>query len=195
MAQERKRTLVILGHPDTNSLCGVLADTYVAAAREVGNDVRLMRLGELEFDPVLHHGYHQLQNLEPDLLAAQSNILWAQHLVFVYPIWWGAMPALLKGFFDRSFLPGFAFKYRADSAWWDRLLAGRSAHLIVTMDSPPWYYRWINHRPGHHQMKKTILEFCGIKPVKITSFGSVRGSTERQRIDWINRVNTLAARR
>ena len=86
-------------------------------------------------------GYAQIQPLEPDLLDAQASITWAQHLVWVYPIWWGGLPALLKGFLDRIFLPGFAFKYRPNSALWDRLLTGRSAELLVTMDSPPWYYR------------------------------------------------------
>jgi NAD(P)H dehydrogenase (quinone) len=128
------------------------------------------------------------------LAAGQAAISWAQHLVFVYPIWWGAMPALLKGFIDRVFLPGFAFKYRSGSPLWDRLLAGRSAHLFVTMDSPPWYFRWVYRMPGHQQMKRTILEFSGIRPVAITSFGPVRGSSVRQREKWLERVKASARR-
>lgn len=195
MKQETKRILVILGHPTRDSLCGALAEAYVQAAMEAGSEVRLTRLGELEFDPVLHDGYQHTQPLEPCLQSAQADVLWARHLVFVYPTWWGAMPALLKGFFDRAFLPGFAFKYRENSSMWDRLLAGRSAHLLVTMDSPPWYYRFVSRMPGHQQMKKTILEFCGIKPVAITSFGPVRGSTAETRNQWINTVKTLASRK
>lgn len=195
MAQDNKRILVILGHPSANSLCGAMADAYAETARTAGYEVRLIRLGELEFDPVLHEGYNHIQPLETCLQTVQADITWAQHLVFVYPIWWGALPALLKGFFDRVFLPGFAFKYRDNSSLWERLLSGRSAHLIVTMDSPPWYYRFISHMPGHHQMKKTILEFCGIKPVTITSFGSIRGSTAETRNKWINKVRQLAAKR
>ncbi len=195
MTQNNKRTLVILGHPATNSLCGAMADAYVETARAAGHEVRLIRLGEQGFDPVLHQGYEKIQPLEASLQSVQADILWAQHLVFVYPTWWGAMPALLKGFFDRAFLPGFAFKYRENSSMWDRLLAGRSAHLLVTMDSPPWYYRFVSRMPGHQQMKKTILEFCGIKPVAITSFGPVRGSTAETRNQWINTVKTLASRK
>lgn len=187
-----KRILVILGHPAADSLCGALAEAYAAAARAAGHQVRLLRLGELAFDPVLHAGYGKIQPLELSLQGAQDDILWAQHLVFVYPTWWGALPALLKGFIDRVFLPGFAFSYRENSPWWDRLLAGRSAHLVVTMDTPPWYYRWIYRMPGHHQMKKTILEFCGIKPVIITSFGPVRSSTARQRERWLANIKQLA---
>jgi NAD(P)H dehydrogenase (quinone) len=100
---------------------------------------------------------------------------------------------LMKGFIDRIFLPGFAFKYRANSSQWDKLLAGRSAHLLVTMDSPPWYFRWINRMPGHHQMKKTILEFSGVKPVRISSFGPVLGSTLKRRERWLGEVRRVAA--
>lgn len=186
--KEQKHILVILGHPAAGSFCKALTDTYVKAATKAGHDVRLIRLGELDFDPVLHEGYNCIQPLEPCLQSAQADILWAQHLVFIYPIWWGAMPALLKGFIDRIFLPDFAFKYRDRSVNWDRLLSGRSAHLFVTMDSPPWYYRWINHMPGHYQMKRTILEFSGIKPVTISSFGPVKDSTQQKREKWLDQV-------
>jgi putative NADPH-quinone reductase len=180
-----KRILVILGHPDPASFCAALASAYIDGAGAAGHEVRSIRLGELTFDPILHEGYRRIQELEPDLRAAQDDVAWAEHLVFVYPTWWGAMPALLKGFFDRAFLPGFAFKYRDNSPFWDRLLAGRSARLLVTMDTPPWYYRWVYRMPGHHQMKRTILEFSGIKPVRIRNFGPVRGSSDRQRQAWL----------
>jgi NAD(P)H dehydrogenase (quinone) len=180
-----KRILVILGHPSDESLCGSLAQSYIVGARASGNEVQFISLGNLAFDPILRSGYASNQVLEPDLDAAKAGISWAQHLVFVYPIWWGAMPALLKGFIDRVFLPGFAFKYREGSHLWDRLLSGRSAQLIVTMDSPPWYFRWISRMPGHNQMKRTVLGFCGIGPVAITSLGPVKGSTPQQREKWL----------
>ncbi len=180
-----KKILVVLGHPRKDSLCGALAAAYVEAARGAGAEVRELTLAELSFDTVLHAGYTAEQPLEPCLAAAQQDILWAEHLVFVYPTWWGGLPALLKGFIDRVFLPGFAFKYRKDSPWWDRLLAGRSARLLVTMDTPPWYYRWIYRMPGHNQMRRTVLEYCGIKPVRVSSFGIVKSSTASQRGKWL----------
>lgn len=180
-----KRTLIILGHPSADSLCGALAERYRAGAEAAGVEIRTLRLGELRFDPILHDGYRRIQPLEPDLEAAQRAILWAEHLVFVYPIWWGALPALLKGFIDRIFLPGFAFKYRPDSPWWDKLLKGRSAHLLVTLDTPAWYYRLIYRAPGHHQMKKTILQFSGVDPVRITSFSPTRYADERKKEKWL----------
>lgn len=189
-----KNIAVILGHPDSQSLCGAIAARYLKSAAEEGHSVRLFKLGELEFDPVLRGGYRKSQELEPSLLELQKSIHWAEHLVFIYPLWWGAMPAILKGMFDRIFLSGFAYKYREGTSWWDRLLVGRSAHAIVTMDTPPWYYRLVYSMPGHHQIKKTILEFCGIKPVKITSFGPVRHASEAKINKWLAKVESFAKR-
>ena len=174
-----------------NSFCGALAEAYIEGAKSAGADIKQLYLGELKFDPILWHGYKEIQELEEDLKMAQEFILWAEHLVFVYPTWWGTMPALLKGFIDRTFLPGFAFKYRQNSLFWDRLLTNRSARLLVTMDAPPWYYRWVYKQPGHNMMKKTILGFCGIKPVKVSEFGPIKMSTEEQRHKWLLKAREL----
>lgn len=191
MNAQSRNIAVILGHPDRTSLCGALAAAYVEGARSAGATVREINLGELVFDPVLRQGYTRIQPLEPDLIAAQETIVWADTVVFVYPNWWGSAPALLKGFVDRTFLPGFAFKYRENSSLWDRLLSGRSARLIVTMDSPPWYYRWVARQPGHQMMRRAILGFCGIKPVRISEFGPVRRSSEQTRDRWLQRAGAL----
>ena len=185
---------VILGHPDGDSFCGELAQAYSDGARTSGATVRELRLGDLTFDPVLWHGYSAVQELEPDLVAAQETIRWADSLVFVYPTWWGAMPALLKGFLDRTFLPGFAFKYRENSRLWDRLLTGKGARLIVTMDSPPWYYRLMVGQPGHRMMRRAILGFSGVKPVRTTALGSVRQSSPEVRRRWLESVRALGER-
>ncbi len=189
-----KNILVILGHPHKESLCGAMASAYVDAAKAAGADVRVLALADLQFDPVLHLGYTEIQPLEPDLLAAQTDVVWAQHLVFVYPNWWGTFPALLKGFFDRAFLPGFAFKYRADSPLCDKLLAGRTGRVLVTMDSPSWYYRWLVGAPGDKQIRNSILGFCGVKPVRIQHFGPVRTASDAQRARWLAAARDLGRR-
>jgi NAD(P)H dehydrogenase (quinone) len=187
-----KRVLVILGHSGSNSLCTGLSERYAAAATEAGHTVRLLKLAELNFDPILHEGYQLIQTLESDLVAAQESITWAQHVVLVYPIWWGSVPGLLKGFLDRLMLPGFAFKYREGALFPDKLLAGRTAQLLVTMDTPPWYFRWIYRQPGIVQMKKTTLEFCGFKPVRVEMFGPVLGSTQAKQQGWLDKSAALA---
>lgn len=187
-----KNIVVILGNSDPSSFCASIADQYVSSAEKAGHTVRYFKLGELDFDPILHQGYKVRQELEPDLVKIREAIIWSNHLVFVYPIWWGSIPALLKGMFDRVFLPGFAFKYRENSQFWDRLLAGRSAHAIATMDTPPWYFKLYYRSPAHNQIRKTILEFTGIKPVKITSFGPIRFASESKRKAWLKHVGRLA---
>jgi putative NADPH-quinone reductase len=188
------KVLIIHGHPSKESFCYALAQAYKQGAQSAGTEVREINVGDMKFKPNLAHGYRQITELEEDLIKAQDSIKWAEHLVFVYPTWWGTMPALLKGFIDRTFLPGFAFKYRDNSSWWDRLLTGRSARMIVTMDAPVWFY-WLTYgRPGHNAMKKATLEFCGIKPVRITSFGSVKQSNGKQREHWLNKVRQLGVK-
>lgn len=187
-----KKILVILGHPSSNSFCGALAERYAQSALRAGHEVRQLFLGQLDFDPVLREGYQQIQPLEADLRQAQADVLWAEHLTLVYPIWWGGIPALLKGFFDRVFLPGFAFKYREGKAFPDKLLHGRTAHLLVTMDTPPWYYRWVYRMPGLHQIRKTTLAFCGIEPRRTLTFGPILGSSAGQREAWLLRAQAIA---
>jgi NAD(P)H dehydrogenase (quinone) len=187
-----KRVAVIVGHPAADSWCGALADSYAAAARAGGHEVRMLHLAQLDFDPTLHEGYRQIQALEPDLLAAQATVAWAEHVVIAYPIWWGSVPALLKGFLDRILLPGFAFKYRPGKAFPEQLLRGRSAQLLVSMDTPPWYFRWVYRMPGIVQLKKTTLEFCGIAPVKVAAFGPLIASSSAQRASWLVKAARLA---
>ena len=185
------KILLINGHPSKDSFCYALSQAYMQGAKGAGAEVREINVGALKFSPNLAHGYRKITELEEDLLSAQDSIKWAEHLVFVYPTWWGTMPAMLKGFIDRTFLPGFAFKYRDNSPLWDRLLTGRSARMIVTMDAPVWFFRLVYGKPGHNAMKKMILEFCGIKPVKITSFGSVKQSSDKLRAGWLSRTRSL----
>ncbi len=186
-----RKILVILGQPQRHSYGGALMQAYADGARDAGAEVMELYLGELKFNPLAIPSLTNPAELEPDLKSAQDAIKWADHLVFVYPIWWGTIPALLKGFIERTFQEGFAVKFRENSIWWDKLLTGKSARLIVTLNTPSWAYRWLFGRPGHNTMKKTILEFCGVKPVRITEIGPIKGSTEEKRKRWIEQVRTL----
>ena len=186
-----KNILIINGHPDKESLCSALAEAYAAGVKESGAEYNLLHLADLQFNPILQHGYRKRTDLEPDLLMARELITKADHLVFVYPIWWATEPALLKGFIDRTFLPGFAFNPRENSPLWDKLLTGKTARLIVTMDAPKWYNTLFYRNAGIVAFKKGILEYCGVKPVKVTSFGQVKNSTEATRALWLEQIKQL----
>jgi putative NADPH-quinone reductase len=189
----KKKILVIDGHPNESSFCNALADAYVKGAKASDFDVQTLALRNLKFDMSLRDGYRIIQELEPDLVEAQNKIKWCEHLVVIYPIWWGTMPALLKGFLDRCWLPGFAFKYHANDPFWDRLLAGRSARMIVTSDAPTLYNLIINLNAPVRIMKKMVLEFCGFKPVKTTAIGSVKNLSEPKRSQIIEGISKLGS--
>ncbi|MEX0274259.1 MAG: NAD(P)H-dependent oxidoreductase [Flavobacteriaceae bacterium] len=186
-----KKVLIINGHPDKESYNYALSDAYKHGAQKSGAVVKEIRIRELEFNPNLQYGYRKRSELEPDLLHSQELIRWADHLVWIYPVWWGSVPAIMKGFIDRVFLPGFAFKKREGSVWWDKYLTGKTARLICTMDQPSWYYKWVYGNPSHNAMKKLTLRFVGVKKVKITSIGPLRLSKDTFRNNWLIKVGKL----
>ncbi|MEP3208550.1 MAG: NAD(P)H-dependent oxidoreductase [Maribacter sp.] len=185
------KILLINGHPDKESYNYALASSYKKGALASGAEFREINIGELTFNPNLEFGYRKRTELEPDLLNAQESIQWAEHIVWVYPVWWGSVPAIMKGFLDRVLLPGFAFKKREGSVWWDKFITGKTSRIICTMDQPSWYYRWINGRPSHIAMKKLTMNFIGIKKVRITAIGPLRLSKNGFRLKWLKKVEKL----
>jgi NAD(P)H dehydrogenase (quinone) len=130
-------------------------------------------------------------DLEPDLQNSLEKIRAANHLVWIHPVWWGGMPAIMKGFIDRLFLPGLTYQYQENSIWWDKLLTGKTARIITTLDQPGWYYRLMYGRPSINQLKKSTLEFCGINPVKVTCLGIIKTAKHEQRQKWIRKIYNL----
>jgi putative NADPH-quinone reductase len=183
-----KNVYLLLAHPDKNSFNGHLAHAYENALRAKGHNVRRQDLGDMKFDPVLWKGYTQVQELEPDLQQAQENIKWCDHWVIIYPVWWGSVPALLKGFIDRTMLPGFGFKYHENDPFWDKYLRNRSAHLITTSDAPALWLWWQYRNSDIRTMKTATLEFCGIRPVKTTRIGRIKYMHEQQRTRIIQNI-------
>lgn len=186
-----KKIALINGHPNNESFNFVLAEAYKKGAINSGAEIKEIIIRDLDFNPNLQFGYKKRIDLEPDLIKAWEIIQWADHLVWVHPVWWGGLPAVTKGFIDRLFLPGLAFKYRENSVWWDKLLTGKTAHIITTLDQPSWYYRIFYGRPSIDQLRRSTLEFCGIKPVKVTYIGIIKNSKEEQRKKWIEKVYSL----
>lgn len=186
-----KKILIINGHPNKESFNYGIFSSYREGAIESGAEIKEIIISDLRFNPNLQFGYRKIMELEPDLVEAWDKILWADHLVWVHPVWWGGLPAITKGFIDRLFLPGHAFKYRPNSVWWDKLLKGKTAHIITTLDQPGFYYRWMFGRPSVNQLKKSVLQFCGVDPVKVTYIGIVKNSDERQRKVWLNKIKLI----
>ena len=186
-----KKILIINGHPDKDSYNFALSDAYSRGVNSKKSKTKKLNIRELNFNPNLKFGYRNMTDLEPDLLHSQKSIRWADHLTWVYPVWWGSVPAIMKGFIDRVFLPGFAFNKRENSHWWDGYLNNKTARLICTMDQYPWFYRLRYGSPSHKAMKQMTLQYVGFKKVKITSIGPLRLSKESFRNKWLQKVEKI----
>ncbi len=186
-----KKIFILVGHPNKESLSGHIADVYENTARGAGHEVRRVNLGDLKFDPVLHMGYKQRQELEPDLLMIQENVKWAETFVLVFPTWWGDMPALLKGMFDRAWLPGFAYNMKPGSLMWMRRLVGKRARVITTSQTNFLILKFIFHVNFTH-LRWLTLWFSGISPVRITRLGNAEKMTPQDMVKFDKRVSKMA---
>lgn len=189
-----KKILIIKLHPYSKSFNYALAAAYKDGAQKAGVEVEEIAVGALSFNPNLQSGYEEKMELEPDLLEAWEKIKRAEHLVFFMPIWWGGMPALAKGFFDRLFLPGMAFKFNKDSKMWSRLLKGKTAHIVATMNTPAFVYRYLMGNVGIRQLKNNILLFCGVKTTKVSIFSPIEKVDEAGKNKYLVRAEKLGFR-
>ncbi|MCP4138861.1 MAG: NAD(P)H-dependent oxidoreductase [Chloroflexi bacterium] len=188
------KILVLNGNPKPESLSHSFSEAYSQGVLDSGNMAKVIHISELNFDLNLENGYAKKQELGKDLKNLQKEIQDADRVVIITPVWWGTVPAKLKGVFDRILLPGFAFEYQRGKANPRKLLQGKKGSIIVTMDTPVWYYRLFQGDPIIKTIKRTILEFCGVKVDHISRFGPILSSTQEQREKWIRQVNMAGQR-
>lgn len=193
-----RRILVVIGTPLPATLTHALAAAYTAEARAHGAEVRVI---DLAVDPVPDHPRTRDQlhaprteadrPLDPEVARYLDDVRWADHLTIVHPQWWGTAPAALKAFIDRVFLSGATFRYRQGTRTWDRLLKGRTARVVMTMDSPRWWNRIVYRGAAEASLTRATLGYCGVTTVGVTRFTPVRFSDESVRQSWIDRMGTL----
>ncbi len=182
-----------MGNPDKEeTLSNELASVYEEAAKAAGHDVRRANISDLSFDPILHKGYKVIQELEPDLKKVQEDMKWADHFVLVYPLWWSATPALLKGMFDRMWIPGFAFHFWKSGLGWDRLLKGKTARVIVLSKMNPLAIRFM-FGDFTNEIRHATLAFAGFR-VRMTEIGNSEKLSPSTRANVRARISRLATR-
>lgn len=186
-----KHILIINGHPDKQSYNYALSEAYKTGAQKTDAIISQINISDLNFNPNLQFGYRQRTELEPDLIDAIEKIKNAHHLVWVFPMWWYGYPAIMKGFIDRTFLPGITFEPIEGKPLPKKLLKGKTARVIITADAPRWYDYLFMKSPAINQFKKGTLEFCGIKPVKLTYIAPVKNSSPGWREKWLEKVAVL----
>ncbi|MBN9075783.1 MAG: dehydrogenase [Rhizobiales bacterium 65-79] len=193
-----RRILVVLGHPDLNPrrLCRALADSYAEGARSAGHEVRRIDIARLDFPLLSSMEEFEHGMIPPDLKDAAEAIRRAEHIVFVFPLWLGTMPALLKAFLEQVMRPGVAFAYpkAGKDGFAATLLKGHSARVIVTMGMPAPLYRFWYLGHGIAGMRRNILNFVGIGPVRESLFGMVESVSDARRRKWIAAMHALGKR-
>jgi putative NADPH-quinone reductase len=193
-----RRVLVILGHPDGSPqrLCRALADAYADGARSAGHEVQLLDIATLDFPILRTMEEFTKRPLPVTLEDAALAIKDAEHLVFIFPLWLGTLPALLKAFLEQVMRPGIAFAYSesGNGGFPKTLLKGRSARVVVTMGMPAFFYRLWYFGHGIAGMRRNILNFVGISPVRETLLGMVEGASDAKRRKWIEEVRALGKR-
>ncbi len=190
--------LIIQGHPDPEAVHfgHALARKYMEAAQRAGHELRQISVASLEF-PLLRTKQDFEQGKPPSSIeAAQHSIEWAGHIVIFYPLWLGCMPALLKGFLEQVFRPGFGFATAETGKGmpWKEKLAGKTAHIIVTMGMPAFFYRWYFRAHSLKSLKRNILGFCGIKTVGESLIGLVEAKNGAAREKWLKKMAILGAK-
>lgn len=189
----QKKIFIVIGHPDREpTLTNAAAGAYERGALEGGHQVRVQHIATMQFDPMLHRGYKVIQTLEPDLVTFQENVRWADHLVILYPNWWGTMPALLKGLIDRAWLPGFAFRFRKNGMGWEQLLRGKTARLIIFANTHP-YLAGMLFGDFTNELRRATLGFAGIS-TSVSVF-SPSEKAPRARVErWLKKIAALGRR-
>jgi putative NADPH-quinone reductase len=191
-----KRIVIIQGHPTAGGgrFCHALADAYAEGAAAAGHESRTITVTDLDF-PMLRTQDDWLTGAPPpDIAAARADIAWCDHLMIVYPLWLGTMPALLKAFLEQAFRPGLAGTKPEDYTPWKRPLAGRSARIVVTMGMPAFVYRWYFGAHGLKSLEQNILAFVGIRPNRHSLIGMVEAMSDAKRKRWLERMRSLGRR-
>lgn len=191
----KKKIVILMAHPYSGlTLSGELATVYEEAAKKAGHEVRRFNLGDLHFDPVLHQGYKAIQELEPDLKLVQEAIKWCDHFVVIYPNWWCTMPALLKGMFDRMWLPGFCFNMRkhkdgTPAMGWIKRMKGKTSRVFVLSGTHPLMI-WIMFGDYTNEIKRGILWFAGFS-VRVSHFGPSDHAPAWKVNEWLRKAERL----
>lgn len=191
-----RKILVLDGHPAKRSLSRLFAETYATAARRAGYPVKVLHLSDIDFDIDFGQGnYRSFKPLEPVLQNFMDQVAWSDHFVLMAPMWWGGLPAKLKGLFDRALVPGLAFDPRNKKFGMPSpLLNGRSARFIVTSDTPMWALRLMYRRAILFAVQGQIFKFVGMKPKRPLWFSGASEADERTIARWAGQVEQAGLR-
>lgn len=192
-----RKILILNGHPGETSLSKSLCDAYRKAAEAAGHEVRNQDLSQMHFDPDFGDGgYTSNKPLEPDLEVFLKDLEWCEHVVMAAPLWWGAVPAKLKGLFDRALLPGRTFDTRNSNFLGlpAPMLTGKTARVLLTSDTPALFLWLFYGNAVKKFISRQILGFVGIKPTRFTTFAPATDASDSKVQSWLRQVSALGGK-
>jgi NAD(P)H dehydrogenase (quinone) len=184
--------VIIVGHARTKTYCEALGESYLRGAEAAGHEAKLFVTSKLSFDPILHEGFERVQPLEPDLKTAHDAMIEADHLAFIFPLWFGTLPAIFKGFLERILQPDWIAQSKQGKH--PHVLKGKSARIILTMGMPAFVYRWWFGAHTLSMLKRNTLGNMGVRPVRSMIYGNIEGVGPERRQRWLKAIEKLGSR-
>lgn len=188
------KILIIYTYPHHNSLNGAIFDAVIQNLNNA-HDVKIIDLYQEHFNPVLNFDKNNKRRdlfLSTETKKYREAISWSDHLIFIFPIWWSSMPAILKGFIDKVFAQNFAYSYDSNKIIPHKLLCGKTASIIVTHDTPQFIAKYIQKDYGKILKKQILENMCGIRVSALISFPNVRKSSLKRRVNFLNKIKVYA---
>ena len=189
-----RRIAIIQGNPDPKGghYDHALARAYAESAEQAGHTIRVLDVAQLEFPWLRTEADFNSGGVPSGIRDSQEVLREADHLLIVFPLWHGTMPAVLKAFFEQTFRPGFAMEPRPGKLP-RRLLRGKSARIVVTMGMPAPLYRWIFRAYGIKCLNRSILWWSGISPIRTCLIGNVARRNTGYHQRWLDRMRAWGA--
>jgi putative NADPH-quinone reductase len=196
MKRKSKRLMtkiaIVVGHARQGTFCEAVGEAYRKGAAEAGHEARHFVTARMTLDPSLREGYARVQALEPDLAAASKALLAADHIVLIFPLWLGTLPAIFKGFLERVLQPQLVEPARQGK--FVKVLEVKSARIIRTMGMPGLVCRWWYGAYALEMLKRNILRFMGVSPIRSTLYGMIEGVSAEQRRLWLEEAAEMGRR-
>ncbi|NOV01750.1 NAD(P)H-dependent oxidoreductase [Paenibacillus planticolens] len=184
--------LIVYAHPSKVSFNHAILQTAIEGLQQKGHDVRVRDLYEIGFEPALKSS-EIIGGIGEDVLEEQAYLKWADVITFIYPIWWTGMPAIMKGYIERVFSYGFAYKYVNGVQM--GLLKGKKVVILNTQGKSLAEYEASGMQQALRLTSdKGIFEYCGFEVLYHIFFESVPGSDEATRKAWLDQVADMASK-
>jgi len=189
------RILILQGHPDCRRphLCHTLAEAYAEGAGAAGHSVEMVEPARLVFPLLSSPAEWRHGTLPPQLIEVQDAIRQADHLVLLYPLWLGDMPAVLKGFLEQVARPGFAVAPSNCRLSGDGSLRSCTARVVVSTPLAAPVYRWLHGAHSLKLVRRSIFGPAGIAPMRATVVGNMDALSPEQLARWQARLRRLGA--